>query len=85
MSYYCDISKIKDMSAVHYGVAVRRRCVRCMMTREDIIGCVLVCERPVKEVKRIESHFLEVTTIHAGSIEDVDQTGQEEATDRGEE
>lgn len=53
VSYCCDISEGKDISAVRHGVAVRRPCVRCMVTGEDIIAGRRSDIRSMEDTRRV--------------------------------
>lgn len=48
----------KDSSTVRYGVAMKRRCVRCLVTGKDITSGEVAGERSVKDTKMIRSRFL---------------------------
>lgn len=85
VSYNCGIPEAKDMSAVCHGVAVKTPCVRSTITEEDNVGGEMVCGRSVKEAKMIGSCFLETPTKNTEIVEDVNEAGQKEETDCGEE
>lgn len=60
VSYCFDVPESKNMSAVRYGVVVKRSCVGYMLTGDDIIGDEMAGERSVWETEMIRSHFLEI-------------------------
>lgn len=53
VSYCCDIPEGKDISGVRHGVAVRRPCVRCMVTGEDIIAGRRSDIRSMEDTRRV--------------------------------
>lgn len=47
--YCCDFPEGKDMSDMQRGVAVKKACVGCVVTRDDIISSRMATERSVKD------------------------------------
>lgn len=76
--YSCGIPKAKDSSAMRHCIAVKRLCVRCMVTGKNIISSEMAGERSVRKIRMINSRYMEISTSDKGSVEDVIKVGQEE-------
>lgn len=66
-----------DLSAARQGVAGERPCNGYKMTGKDINSCEMGNERPVRVFKIIRCRYVEILLNNAGSIEDVNEVGQE--------
>lgn len=58
--YSCDIPDSKDMSTVHYSVAVHRPWARFVVTGENIISGKMASERSMRDKRMIRSRFLKI-------------------------
>lgn len=76
---YCwGILQAKDMPAVLHSVPLKRSCVRCVATGENIISSEMGCQRLLRETRMISSRFLEIPRNRAGSLEEENEVDQEE-------
>lgn len=66
------------MSAVRHGVAVKRPCVRIMVTGADIVSGGMAGERFATKKKMNRSGFSKLATNSTGSIQDVSEEGHDE-------
>lgn len=46
------------MSAVRYGVSVRRACIRCVVTEEDIISSPMASKRSLKDITIVRRRLM---------------------------
>lgn len=73
MAYWCGILIAKDIQALQHGVVVKKHCVGCMVSEEDIVRDKMDGVRFVRKTMMIRSRFPELSKNNTRSVLDLNE------------